>query len=101
MRSSVRGIVPAEDVNKLGASGGPGKIIGHLVTRFNPEAASSNYGKREVILGVELETPAKQAQFMMLWSRWFGNHAEEPPIHPMSETPKVAKEAIAHADKAP
>jgi len=101
MRYLVRGIVPAEVGNKLDASGGPGKVIGHLMTRFKPEAAYSNYEKREIILVVEFETAAKQAEFMILWSRWFGNYAEMTPVHPMAETAKVAEEAIAHANKAP
>lgn len=101
MRYLVRGIVPADVGNRLDASGGPGKVVGHIMTRFNPECAYSNYEKREVILVVDFETPAKQAEFMILWSRWFGNYTEMTPVHPMAETPKVAQEAIAQASKAP
>jgi hypothetical protein len=101
MRYLVRGVVPADVGNKLDASGGPGKIIAHIMTRFNPECAYTNYEKREVILVVDFETPAKQAEFMLLWSRWFGNYTEMTPVHPMSDTQKVAEEATKNANKAP
>jgi hypothetical protein len=101
MQYLVRGIVPADVGNRLDASGGPGKLVTHLMTRFRPEAAYSNYEKREIILVVDFETAAKQAEFMILWSRWFGNYTEMTPVHPLSETPKVAEEAIGHASKAP
>ncbi len=101
MRYLVRAIVPAEVGNRLDESGGPGKVIGYVMTRFKPECAYTNYEKREIILVVDFETPAKQAEFMILWSRWFGNYDEMTPVHPMSETSKVAAEAIEHASKAP
>lgn len=101
MKYLIRGFVPAEVGNRLDESGGPGKIIGHLMLRFKPECAYTNYERREIILVVDFETPAKQAEFMILWSRWFGNYAEMTPVHPMTETPKVAEEAIAQAKKAP
>jgi len=101
MRYLIRGIVPADVGNKLDASGGPGKLLAHMMARFKPECAYTNYERREVILVVDFETPAKQAEFMILWSRWFGNYTEMTSIHPMSETPKVAEEAIGHVAKAP
>ncbi|MGA8709656.1 MAG: hypothetical protein ACLP8Y_00080 [Thermoplasmata archaeon] len=101
MRYLVRGIVPADVGNKLDASGGPGKILGHVITRFKPECAYAHYERREAILVVDFETPAKQAEFMILWSRWFGNYAEMTPVHLMSETPKVVEEAIKNASHAP
>src|SRR5579863_359283 len=93
IRYLIRGIVPAYVGNKLDQSGGPGKIVGHLMTRFHPECAYSNYEKREVILVVDFETPAKQAEFMILWSRCFGNYAEMTPAEPLADTTKVAAEA--------
>jgi len=101
MRYLVRGTVPADVGTKLDKAGGPGKAIGHIMTRFKPECAYANYEKREVIMVVDFETPAKQAEFMVLWSGWFGNYAEMTSVHPMSETAKIAEEAIGHASKAP
>jgi len=101
MQYLVRGIVPADVGNKLDASGGPGKLLAHMMARFKPECAYTNYERREVILVVDFEAPAKQAEFMILWSRWFGNYTEMTSVHPMSETPKVAEEAIGHVNKAP
>jgi hypothetical protein len=101
MRYLVRGVVPADVGNKLDASGGPGKLLGYLASRFKPECAYANYEKREITYVVDFETPAKQAEFMLLWSRWFGNYAEMTPVHPMSETTKVVEEAMGHLSKAP
>jgi len=101
MRYLIRGVVPADVGTKLDSSGGPGKAIGHIMTRFHPEAGYANYEKREIFLVVDFESAAKQAEFMILWSRWFGNYAEMTPVHPLADTPKVAAEAIEHASKAP
>ena len=75
----MRGIVRAEVGNRLDASGGPGKFVGHLVPRFKPECAYTHYEKREIVLVVDPETLAQQAEFMILWSRWFGNYTEMTP----------------------
>ncbi len=101
MRYLVRGVVPADVGNKLDASGGPGKLLSYMMSRFKPECAYANYEKREIIYVVDFENPAKQAEFMILWSRWFGNYAEMTPVHPMSETPKVVEEAMGHLRNAP
>ena len=101
MRYLVHAVVPTDAGNKLDAAGGPGKLIGFLMTRFKPECAYSNYERRELFLVIDFETPAKQAEFMLLWSKWFGNYTEMTPVHPASETPKVAEEAIRHAGQAP
>jgi hypothetical protein len=101
MRYLIRGIVPADIGNRLDASGGPGKILGHVMARFRPECAYTNFERREVILVVDFETAAKQAEFMILWSRWFGNYTEMTPVYPLADTAKIAEEAIEHANKAP
>jgi hypothetical protein len=36
MRYLIRGVVPADVGNKLDASGGPGKLIGYIMSRFKP-----------------------------------------------------------------
>ena len=71
------------------------------MTRFKPECGYANYANREIYLVVDFETPAKQAEFMLLWSKWFGNYTEMTAVHPLAETPKVAEEAIGHSSKAP
>ena len=101
MRYLIRGIVPADVGNKLDASGGPGKLLGHMMSRFKPECAYANYESREIILVVDFETPAKQAEFMILWSRWFGNYTEMTSVQPMSAIAKDVEEAIGHVSKAP
>jgi hypothetical protein len=50
---------------------------------------------------VDFDAPAKQAEFMILWSRWFGNYTEMTAIHPVSDIPKDVEEAMSHANKAP
>ena len=57
MRYLVRGVVPADVGNKLDASGGPGKLLGYVASRFKPECAYANYEKREIIYVVDFETP--------------------------------------------
>ncbi|HEY1198152.1 MAG TPA: hypothetical protein VGG32_05450 [Thermoplasmata archaeon] len=101
MRYLIRGVVPADVGNKMDASGGPGKLLGYMMSRFKPECAYVNYEKREIILVVDFETGAKQGEFMILWSRWFGNYTEMTSVHPMADTPKDAEEAIGHVNKAP
>lgn len=101
MRHLVHGIVPPDVGNRLDDSGGPGKLIAHLMSRFQPECAYASYERREVFLVIDFETPAKQAEFMILWSRWFGNYTEMTPVHPLAETPRVAEEALEQVKKAP
>lgn len=101
MRYIIHAVVPADVGTRLDASGGPGKLLGHIMTRFKPECGYANFEKREIFLVVDFETPAKQAEFMVLWSRWFGNYAEMTPVYPVADTGKVAEEAIGHANKAP
>jgi len=88
MRYLVRGVVPENVGNKLDASGGPGKLLGHLTARFKPECAYANYEKRELFMVIDFETPAKQAEFMILWSRWFGNYTEMISVQPMANIEK-------------
>ncbi len=101
MRYLIHAVVPADVGTRLDAAGGPGKLLGYMMTRFKPECGYSNYEKRELFMVVDFETDAMQAEFMILWSRWFGNYAEMTPVHPIAESPKVAEEAIQHASKAP
>jgi hypothetical protein len=101
MRYVIHGVIPAELGNKLDQKGGPGAIIGHLMTRFKPEGAYTNYGKRQVWLVVDFKEPADQAEFMILWSRWFNSYAEMEPVDLLSEAPKVAEKAIKGAANAP
>jgi hypothetical protein len=101
MRYLVRGVVPADVGNKLDASGGPGKLLGHLASRFKPECAYANFEKREVIFVIDFDTPAKQAEFMILWSRWFGSYTEMTSVQPMADIEKVMGDVMSQVNKAP
>jgi hypothetical protein len=101
MRYFVRGSVPADVGNKLDASGGPGKLLSHIMSRFKPECVYANYASRELFLVVDFETPAKQAEFMLLWSKWFGNYTEMTSVQPMANVQKDVEEAMGQVSKAP
>jgi hypothetical protein len=101
MRYVIQGTVPADVGNKLDASGGPGKLLGHVMTRFKPDCMYANYESRELFIVVDFETPAKQAEFMLLWSKWFGNYTKMTSVQRIADVQKDVEEAMGHVSKAP
>ena len=95
MRYLVEGHASMERGNTIDAGEGPGPIFAKIAERFRPEAFYGNPSRRQVFMVVELETPAKMAELMYLFT-WFAG--SEPTFTPLMP-PETYAEAIANAKR--
>ena len=74
-----------ERANTIDAGEGPGSVIAKIVERFRPEAIYGNATRREAIMVVNLDTPAKMAELMYALT-WFtgGEPTFTPPRQPLA-----------------
>ena len=84
-----------EYANKIDATGGPGPVFAKIAERFRPQALYGNPTRREVMMIVDLETPAKVAELMYVLT-WFSG--VEPSFTPLVK-PEVFDEAITNAKR--
>ena len=59
-----------EQGNKVDAGEGPGPIVAKIVERFRPQAVYGNPSRRQIIMVVNLDTPAEMAELMYALT-WF------------------------------
>jgi hypothetical protein len=81
--------------NTIDAGEGPGPTFAKVVERFHPEAFYGNPARRQVFMVVDLDTPAKMAELMYVFT-WFTG--TEPTFTPVMR-PEVYAEAIQNAKR--
>jgi len=84
-----------EYANKIDAAGGPGPIFAKIAERFRPQSFYGNPTRRETVMIVELETPAKVAELMYVLTWLTGS---EPSFTPLIK-PEIFDEAIGNAKR--
>jgi hypothetical protein len=84
-----------EYANRIDAEGGPGPIFGKIAERFRPQGFYGNPTRRELIMIVELETPAKVAELMYVLT-WFAG--SEPTFTPLVK-PEIFDEGLNNAKR--
>ena len=84
-----------ERANIIDAGPGPGPIFAQIVERFKPEAFYGNPARRQAIMVVNLDTPARMAELMYILT-WFTG--AEPTFTPVM-APEAYAEAISNAKK--
>jgi hypothetical protein len=95
MRYLVEASASMERGNSIDKGEGPGPFFGQVVERFRPEAFYGDPSKRHIFMVVELDTPAKMAELMYLFTWWAGTEPTSTPIMP----PEAYGEAIEHAKR--
>ncbi len=93
MRYLVEGHASMERGNTIDTGEGPGPIFAKIVERFRPEAFYGNPSRRQVFMVVELETPAKMAELMYIFT-WFAG--AEPPRDAARDVYRSDHEREAH-----
>ncbi|MGZ4865164.1 MAG: hypothetical protein ACXV5H_09340, partial [Halobacteriota archaeon] len=92
--------VPAEAGTLLDfEEGGPGKILGHIMERFAPEAMYSQAGMRAIFMVADLNE-AQMTELMLIVSKKFGTYPEFTALIPAAAIPEMAGKAIEDVKKA-
>lgn len=81
--------------NKHDAGEGPGPMFAKIAERFRPQAFYVNPTRRDGVMMVELETPAKVAELMYVLT-WFTG--TDPIFTPLVK-PEIYEEALTNAKR--
>ena len=81
--------------NTIDKGEGPGPLFAQVAERFRPQAFYGDASQRHIFMVVELDTPAKMAELMYIFTWWAG---KEPKFTPIM-SPEVYAEAIENARK--
>ena len=84
-----------EQGNKVDAGEGPGPVFAKIAERFHPQAVYGNPSRRQIMMVVNLDTPAEMAELMYVLT-WFT--CSEPTFTPVMG-PEIYAEAIANAKR--
>ena len=95
MRYLVEGHASMERGNTIDAGEGPGPLFAKIAERFRPEAFYGNPSRRQVFMVVELDTPAKMAELMYIFTWFTGADPTFTPVMP----PETYAEAITNAKR--
>jgi hypothetical protein len=93
----VQAAADVDTANRVDASGGPGPAFAKIAERFRPQAFYGNPTRRELVMIVELETPAKVAELMFVLTYFSGREPTFTPLTKLEifgEALKNAKEII-------
>ncbi len=91
----VEGRGSMERANEIDKGEGPGPTFEKISERFRPQSFWGDPTGRHILMVVELETPAKIAELMFVFTWWSGT---EPSFTPLM-APEVYGEAIENAKK--
>lgn len=91
----VQAVADRDYANKIDAGGGPGATFAKIAERFRPQSFYGNPTRRELVMIVELETPAKVAELMYVLT-WFAGC--EPTFTPLIK-PEIFEEASNNAKR--
>lgn len=84
-----------ERANTIDAGEGPGPAFAKIVERFRPEAIYGSPSRRQILMVVNLDTPAQMAELMFVLT-WF--FCGEPTFTPIMR-PEIYAEAITNAKR--
>ena len=81
--------------NTIDAGEGPGPVFAKIVERFHPQTIYGNPSRRQILMVVDLDTPAQMAELMYVLT-WFT--CNEPTFTPVMD-PEIYADAIANAKR--
>ena len=93
--------VSIERGREIEKAGGPGPAFAHLVERFRPQQFYFSAMERRTFMIVELDTPAKIAELMLVGTNLCGTEPQFTIVAPVQDGAKIIGEAMQNAAKAP